>query len=97
MKKLIWAPVILLLIAFMAACASDDPVIPVKELKKMPNNENLVIYNLKKDAQYAAIKDKLKGIYRPRAIEHKKLQYGNLSYEQYEKIFKETYMEQYKK
>jgi hypothetical protein len=82
----------------LAGCASDDSeVMEVKEMEKMGKGENLIIYNLKRDARYAAIKDKLRGIYRPRAVDHKGLEYGNLNYEEFEKIFKKEYMEQYKK
>jgi hypothetical protein len=82
----------------LAGCASDDaPVQEVKEMEKMPKGENLIIYNLKRDAKYAAIKDKLRGLYRPRAVDHKGLEYGNLDYDEFEKIFKEEYIKQYKK
>lgn len=82
----------------LSGCSSDDSdVQEVKEMEKMPKGETLIIYNLKRDARYAAIKDKLRGLYRPRAADHKGLEYGNLDYDEFEKIFKKIYIEQYNK
>jgi hypothetical protein len=70
---------------------------PVKELPQMPKDESLIIYNLRNRAKYAAIKDKLNGIYRPNVMKHKDVENGNLSFEEFRKIFSDAYIEQYNK
>jgi hypothetical protein len=82
----------------LCGCSSEpEKVYPVKELPGMPSGESSVIYNLRRQAEGAAIKDRLNGVYRPDAINHDDIDYGNLDYEEFEELFRKTYIKEYNK